>query len=175
MLCVGALGASAQVPNVQIYFDDNLTETQGYCGGVAVLDTLNVACNNFNMLMTSIEFSIVPPAVDAIWVGDLQVPGALALGTSPTGVSITYPIPKNAYFPFVCMRYVILWNCADCNSATPNDPLIVTGHPYTGVITAIEWQTYRQVLGVGMTSLICPQGVSTEESTWGRVKSLYSE
>lgn len=177
ILCVGALSASAQVPNVQIYFDKYLTATQGYCGGFGVKDTLSVVANNFNMFMSTIEYSIVPPAADAAWTGDIQVPGALFLGQSPTGITITYPIPRNAFVACIVMYYEITWLCSDCDVDAPahNVPIVVQGHPYNGLITAIEWNTYREVYGVGMTSLICPLGVSTEESTWGRVKSLYSE
>lgn len=173
ILAVGALSASAQVPNIQIYMDKNLTETQGFCKGFGVKDTLRVVANNFNMFMSTIEFSIQPPAVVATWSGDIHRAGALFLGQSPTGVTITYPIPLNAFLPATVMYYEIIWLCAVCNEEA--DPIIVKGHPYNNLITGIEWNTFREVYGVGMTSLLCPPPIGTEESTWGRVKSLYSE
>jgi hypothetical protein len=176
ILCVGALSASAQVPNITVYFDKILQHTDGYCQGMNALDTLSVTCNNFNMFMSTIEFSIAPPTADAIYLSDIHVAGSLHLGNSPTGITISYPTPKNAFLPFVCMYYQILWQCDDCSTAPQhNVPIIVQGHPYNGLITAVEWQTYRIVEGVGMTSLICPDGVKTETSTWGGVKALYSE
>lgn len=173
ILSIGALSAFAQVPNVQVYFDENLTQTQSNCGGFLVPDTLNVVANNFNMLLSTIEFSIIPPTTKALYVGDVHRPDALWLGSSPTGVTITYSIPHNAFVPFVCMRYAILWLCDTCDAVS--EPIIVGPEPFEGVVAAIEWQTFRKVVGVGMTSLICPGVISTEESTWGRVKALYSE
>jgi hypothetical protein len=73
------------------------------------------------------------------------------------------------------MYYEIIWLCETCPEPRVGDPIIVQGHPFDGILHAIEWQTFRKVIGVGMTSVICSPPVSTEESTWGRVKSLYSE
>lgn len=171
------MGASAfaQIPNVQPYFDKNLTETQGYCQGFAVKDTLSIVCNNFNMFMSSVEFGITPPATDAIWSADIYLPGSLHLGQTNTGTTISFNIPRNAFLPCIVMYYEITWLCTDCLLATPNVPIVVIPHPGTGKLRAVEWQTFRQVNGVGMTALICPLGVGTEPSTWGKVKSLYSE
>jgi hypothetical protein len=138
-----------------------------------VKDTLSVVANNFAMFMSTIEYSIQPPSVVATWSGDIHIAGSLFLGQSPTGVTITYPIPRNAFFPAIVMYYEIIWLCAECNEEA--DPIIVKPHPGTNLLQAIEWQTFRTVDGVGMTSLACPPPISTEESTWGKVKSLYSE
>jgi hypothetical protein len=163
----------AQVPNVQITFDAVRYQTNGFCKGIGVLDTLFVVARNFNILMSSIEYAIEPPAQDAAWAGDLHRPGALFLGQSSTGVTITYPIPLNAFSPVVVMRYAIIWVCSDCDQAVPYVPIKVIGHPYTGIIEAIEWNTYRKVPGVGMTSYFCYLPFATEPTTWGRVKSLH--
>jgi len=178
-ICSIGVNAFAQIPNVQIYFDDNLQQTQGYCKGFGVGDTLKVVCNNFGMFMSTIEFGIVPPTMYALGGGDVHIPGALWLGTSTnpvTGVTITYPIPKNAFGPFVCMGYSILWVCDVCPpEPAPVGVVKVIPNPASGKLQAIEWQTFRLVQGTGMTSTLCPGVISTEESTWGRVKSLYAE
>lgn len=177
-ICSIGVNAFAQIPNMQIYFDDKLQETQGYCKGFGVEDTLNVVCNNFNMFMSTIEFGIAPPTANAIALGDLHIPGALWLGSSTgaSGIVITYPTPRNAFDPFICMRYRIAWVCSDCDiDGVEGATIQVIPNQYSGVVQAIEWQTYRLVQGVGMTSLLCPGVVSTEESTWGKVKSLYAE
>jgi len=49
----------------------------------------------------------------------------------------------------------------------------VDPHPGTGLLQAIEWNTFRTVQGVGMTSLVCPWLIGTEATSWGHVKSLY--
>jgi len=91
--CVAPRPAPAQVPYVQIYFDKELHQTQTYCQGLGVVDTFSVVAINFNMFMSTIEFSIDEPPTDLAWIGDLHLAGSLNLGQSPTGVTITYPIP----------------------------------------------------------------------------------
>jgi hypothetical protein len=165
------------VPNITIYFDDLLQETQGFCEDhfVTETDQLYVVCNNFNMFMSTIEFGLDFNAPGALtYLGDVHLPGALALGTSPTGVTITYPLPQNAFDPFICMLIDVLWLCDDCGVAGGPWALSIVPHPGTGVVQGIEWQTFRVVNGVGMTSLVCPGIISTEETSWGAIKALYN-
>ena len=138
-------------------------------------------CNNFNMWMATISFAIVPPPADAFYTGDVHLPGAVFLGTTIGGVSITYPLPQNAFDPFICMYYEITWLCDYCPddpgegvAGVPNVPIIVIAHPGIGAVEAVEYTTFQKVNGVGMTSLICPEGVSTQETTWGGIKALYN-
>lgn len=187
----GAVSSNAQVPNIQIYFDDLLQETQGFCEDhyLGEPDQLYVVCNNFNMFISTVEFAVEwgIPAGYLTYAGDAHLPGSLNLGTSltnpaypgvgeiPGGVTITYPLPQNGYNPFICMMINVVWICEACPPpGNGNFPIVVVPHQGTGVIQAIEWQTFRIVDGVGMTSLLCPEDVSTEETTWGAVKALYN-
>jgi hypothetical protein len=165
--------SSAQVPNIQVYFDDSYTRTQVFCRGIGVLDRWNVVANNFNMIMSTIEFAITPPPAGAAYTGDKHRPGALWLGVSPTGVTITYPQPLNAFEPVYVMRYQVVWLCdiGDCD--WEYFPVHVIQHPGSGLLQAVEHDTFRIVQGVGMTSFVCAGTFPTEETTWGRVKALY--
>lgn len=190
IICIGASVAGAQVPNVQVYFDPLLQTTQADCGDhfVGHVDSLYVVMNNFNMFVSTVEFSIDIQCAGAPWnrlvyLGDsfygtnVVGPPPLVLGNSLTGVTATWPLPQNAFNPFICMKIKVLWQCDACPVAPPFDgcPIIVMPHMMTGLLQAIEWQTFRQVQGVGMASLVCPEPISTEETTWGRVKALYTE
>lgn len=184
IISLGALSASAQVPNIAIYFDDLLHEQQGYCEDhfVGHVDSLNVVMLNFNSFISTVEFGTDfygEPLVD--YLADLHVPSAtLWLGNSYIdgpggaidGVTITYQIPQNAFDPFVCMKLLVQWKCDSCVGQTAQ-PIAVVPHEGTGDIIAIEWQTFRIIDAVGFTSQVCPGEVSTEESSWGRVKALY--
>lgn len=182
-LLVAALAAApaaiAQVPTVQVYWDKGFTQTVIWPQGVGVVDTVYVVASNFNMFMSTIEFSIAPPTEYAVWSGDVHLPGSLHLGQSNTGVTITYPIPLNAFLPVAVMKYEITYlryGCPSiCDVCPPvvYDQILVEPHPYTGLIEAIEWNTYRAVQGAGMSTRVCPYPISTEHTTWGRVKSLY--
>lgn len=187
---IGAVQSNAQVPNVQIYFDDLLTATQADCADhfVGEQTELNVVMNNFNTLIKTVEFAVNWPAGGPVsYLGDLHVPAAnLVLGSSyidgpgfddvttfRDGVTITYTFPQNAFDPFICMKLKALWLCDDCTALEPFQ-ISVYGHEGTGVVQAVEYQTYNLIDGVGMQSAVCPGIVSTEESSWGQIKALYN-
>lgn len=173
-ISIGAVSSDAQVPNISIYFDDLLQNQQGECQGLGVQDTLYVVCNNFNTFLSTVEFA-TQVNFPLIYLGDVHNAGALFLGTSTTGVTITYPIPQAAFGPFIAMRLRVLWQCDDCDlESIPPTPLAIVPHPGTGNIEGVAWQTFEVIPAVGMTSLVCPGIVSTEESSWGRVKALYN-
>lgn len=182
-ISIGAFSTHAQVPNVAIYFDDLLQSQQGDCADhfLGEQTLLNVVMNNFNTFVSTVEFATEFGPGPVSYLGDVHVPAmTLFLGTSyvdgpggaPDGVTITYQIPQNAFDPFICMKLNVLWLCDDCG-ALPPQPLKVVPHEATGVVQAVEWQTFALIDGVGMTSLVCPGPVSTEETTWGQVKALY--
>jgi hypothetical protein len=182
LLCMGAIGAFAQIPNMQVYFDKNLQQTQRDCQGFLVNDTCQVVCNNFNMLMSTVEFGIQPPTVNAYFLEDILPAGALKLGDTSVnqGLVITYPLPRNCFQPFVADQIVITWLCDVCGQVGPPasifaEPIVVIPNQTSGYLRAIEYDSLRIIDVVGMTSLLCPGEVKTEDSTWGRVKSLYAQ
>jgi len=166
--------AQAQVPYVQVYFDPYMTQQSGYCPGVGVVDTLYVGAINFNMWMNTIDFRIeYPPGNTLVWAGDVY-DAPLHLGDSPTGVTITWQIPRNAFQPLVVLRPVVLWLCNYCGENSDHYDVLVRVHPHPGktTIEAVRWPDYAIVQGFGLTSIICPI-LSSEETTWGKVKALY--
>jgi hypothetical protein len=184
-ISIGVVQSNAQVPNVQIYFDDLLTQTQGDCADhfVGEQTELNVVMNNFNTLVKTVEFAVNWGPGPVSYLGDLHVPEAqLSLGTSfidgpgglIDGVTITYTFPQNAFSPFICMKLKALWLCDSCDALSPQN-ISVYGHEGTGVVQAVEYLTYNLIDGVGMQSVVCPGPVSIEESSWGQIKALYNQ
>jgi hypothetical protein len=182
-ISIGAVSSDAQVPNVQIYFDANLTQTQGLCQGIGIPQTLYVVYQNFNAAISTTEFGIdwgVNGA--ALWFGgDVHIPGALFLGTSwqagalTDGVTITYPIPQNGFGPMVAMWIQAFWNCDTCDLGGGNFQKIeVKPHDGTGNILCVTFATFQTIHGIGMNAHACPGAISTEEATWGKVKALYN-
>lgn len=172
----GAVSTNAQVPNVQIYFDDLLVATQGDCGDHFNGDVsfLPVVMNNFNAFVSSVEFGTdFGPNFPLTYLNDSHNAGAIFQGLSPSGVAIAYPIPQNAFDPFVCMKLLVAWNCDTCDGA-PVQPIAIVPHPGTGFVRAVEFQSLRIIDAVGMTSVVCPGPVSTEETSWGQIKALYN-
>jgi len=174
-VCVGAINADAQTPNVQVYFDQNLSQTQGLCAGAGVLSQAYVVANNFNSWLTAMEFGVVYPPSMA-WLTDVMPPegvanGWLSLGTTPLGLALSFPLPVNAFVPALVQQVLFTWTCDTCDGHL-NDPLIVVPHQVTGFIRGVQWPTNVLIPAIGQTSLVCAD-VPVEKKTWGGIKALY--
>lgn len=99
-------------------------------------------------------------------------------GAGYGGIAIGFNLPENGYQEILVDTPHVLWN-GTCTCTSPtlitvrgyqyNEPTAGKQHP-----TAIRWPDYVQVDGVGMASYVClPDGLTTEQSTWGAVKALY--
>ena len=170
-----AVNASAQVPNVSIYFDDTFLETGKNCPVAPIgtmLDSVYVVANNFNMWMNAIEYKIeYPPQV--LWLGDYFPPDRLTIGNSGTGdgVGVSWPLPANAFGPLVVQTSRFYWMCDNCDGIF-NTPWIVLPYGTQATVRAVRWPDLLIVPAVGMTALICPT-VPVEETTWGGIKAMY--
>jgi len=173
---VVSFNANAQVPNASVYFDNGtFAQQQKDCPNApvgTVLDQVYVVLNNVNAFISAVEFGISYPAA-TIWVGDVHST-PLFLGTSPTGVAISWNIPQNAFGPFLAMSANILWGCNGC-AGYENSPITVINHGVTGQLRAVGWPNNDLINLVGGTSLVCPNAVPVEEQTWGAIKSLYND
>ena len=163
-----AMSASAQTPNIQVYFDENGSQTATDCPAGGGFDQLTVIANNWNMFMSAVEYRI-DYGPSFVFFGDI-VDSPLVIGNSPAGISISWPLPQNAFDPFVVQRASVQWNCSDC--AATNVPVQVLPNPASGKVQATRWPDNVLFEGVGLTSLVCAT-VPVAETTWGKVKSLY--
>jgi len=168
--------ANAQTGYVAVYFDNGFSVEQKDCPGPGVLDTLYVAMVNWNMNVGGVQFAIdYPPQI--IWLADFNKPGA-TIGSTPVtsstgGFACGFPVPQNGFFPVHVTDILVSWNCNGCT--TDNIPLPVVGHSGFGdTIIGTRWPDAEPFPGIGLTALICAT-VPTEETTWGKVKSLYGE
>jgi hypothetical protein len=160
----------AQTPYVAVYFDVPLTRMDEDCPSGGGVDSAFVVARNFNAFIVGIEYSI-NYGMMVSWISDYWTP-PVTIGTTPTGISEGFALPQNAFGALVVTKILFQWNCDGCT--VTDDPIIVSPHPLTGFVRAVEYPTYDFIDAVGMTSLICPT-VPVEETSWGQIKSLYSE
>jgi hypothetical protein len=174
--CVCAISAKAQVPNVGVFFDQNLKFMWADCPPappLTVLDTVYVALHNANMFVGSVEYMIeYPPYM--FWTGD-EIPGVggvdyLKAGNSATGIGIVWPIPKNGFLSILVQKAFFLWNCTGCEGG--EQCVQVLPNPDSGKIRAIRWPDLWELPLVGMRSSIC-KTVPVDGNTWGGIKALY--
>lgn len=191
VVCAVAIGfsaitASAQVPNIGVFFDENLQFMWADCPPGGGLDTAYVAAHNLDMWVGSLEYAIeYPPYMT--WISDivpnLATPenpdGVLKIGMSPVGmggIGIVYPIPRNGFVGLLTQLILFNWNCDGCDPGPPPgmdyQQVLVVSPPY-GALRAVRWPDSFEVPMVGMASDICSGVIPVQENTWGGIKALY--
>jgi len=183
---LSAGGAMADaVPYFQVYFDDGSNgsygETQAQCGQAGMPVYLYVVAQNFNSWLSAVEYEInFPPGV--MFVGE-SFPAnptggvTLSIGNSDTGLAISWSMPRSAFDPSGTLISTIfaVWTSA-CDCSNGPYPIVVGPFPYPvpkDDPEGVRWPDLERIPAVGMTSLLCPGPVSTQESTWGGIKALY--
>ena len=165
-----ATGTHAQTPTVGVFFDQYFTRMDKDCPAGGGVDSVFVVAQNFNVFVTGIEYAInYPPTIT--WLSDYGTP-PVTIGTTPTGISEGFALPVNGFFPIVVAKVLFVWNCDGCTIT--DSPIVVSAHPISGFVRATDYPNYDYINAVGMTSLVCAT-VPTEETSWGRIKSLYGE
>jgi hypothetical protein len=172
-VCTG--GALAQVPFVQVYFDADYNDTQSPCKNPGSSSHLYVAALNLNALVSAMDYKILFPAA-LMYVGETPNagPNDPVIGNSEIGIAIAWQIFKNGYETILLSDVIVDWT-GDCDCLQGPQALRVVGYDdvYSPNPKAVAWPASNEIECVGMLSLICPGGVSTETTTWGGVKALY--
>ncbi|MFQ5510370.1 MAG: hypothetical protein ACE5EO_00845 [Candidatus Krumholzibacteriia bacterium] len=187
LVVVGASVASAQTPYVGVFFDraswdpppagppiigDGTTETIIPPGVFGQIDSVYIVAYNFDCFVTGVEVQVDYSAC-LTWVADLDTQ-PVTFGTTPTGMSMGWALPQNGFSAINIATVLVQWICTDCTAM--GVPVVVSGHPLFNP-TNPQYTCFnipQTFQAVGLTALICP-AVPAEETTWGRVKSLYSQ
>ncbi len=187
LLPMAAMSASPG-PHVSIYFDEQWTQAYADCPGGPQLGYLYVVAEGFNAFISAIEFRVdYPPQLG--WLGDQELP-PVAIGNTPTGISMGWTLPQNGFFPLLLTKVAFLWQCpsGDCTGSA-EVPVCPNVHPISGFLRAVRYPDQAFImagswgaclcplvcLGCGEpTTCVCPElPVPTEPTSWGKIKSLY--
>ncbi|MHC4181681.1 MAG: hypothetical protein ACYSWU_29685, partial [Planctomycetota bacterium] len=133
------------------------------------LDSVFVVAQEFGSLITGLELAVNFPGT-MIWLADVGTP-PVTFGDSQAGISMGFPAPEDGFGRFAAYKIMFNWNCTGCG--TTDDPAVVVPHPVSGFVGATGFPAFQPISAVGMTSLVCAT-VPVEDTTWGRVKALYS-
>jgi hypothetical protein len=152
----------AQTPYVIVLFENGQPASE--CTGDTQL--AYVMAKNFNCFMTAIEYQITYES-HIIQEGEDYPPFTLQIGTTASGFSESFTTPVNAYVPVLTATVRFHCLCGALGDRT----MVVGPNPYSGYVRAVDTKA-TFVYGYGETSILCPS-VPTEESSWGKIKSLY--
>jgi hypothetical protein len=173
------------VPYFQVYFDDasngSFGETSANCGQVGHPVYLYVVARNFESWLSAVEFKVDFP--DGImYVGETITPPTqgtiLSIGNSNIGLTVSTSLPRNGFGePGVLITTIFAIWTGDCYCQLGPSPIVVGPYPYPDPgkthPSGVRWPDLVEIPAVGMTSLLCPGVVPTQESTWGGIKALY--
>jgi len=170
-----AAGNPVPGPWVKVYFDEDLQYDQLDCPGPG-LDTLYVVVEYFGSYISGVEYMIFyPPAMT--FVADI-VPYSdpVITGQSNYGINITYTTPiigaPYGTYAAVVQHVLVQWNCNDCSFC---GQLIEVGpNLWTGYLRVFRYPDMTGVMVEGEASTVCPC-VGTKQTTWGNIKSLYTQ
>jgi hypothetical protein len=174
LMVFSAVAVSAQAPFIAVYFDNTFqteaTINPGGCPGVGTIDTLYIAITNANSFVSGVDFAVNYPP-ELFFISDMWTQ-PVTVGTTQNGISMGWGSPQNGFSTVFICGVLVQWMCDTCPSA--NIPVPVVTNPNTLFLGYTDFPSFNQFPAVGLTSLICAT-VATEESTWGKVKSLYHD
>jgi len=133
-----------------------------------------------NCFTSGIEFGIqLPPGI--IMTGWSVPEGSLTIGDPLAGLAVTYFPPLNGFDPgynlLAKVELLALPDGACCwfGGTLIDAPLRVVADPTSGAATPRQacYPDMYLVDVIGLTSIICPDMIATEETSWGAIKSLF--
>jgi len=128
---------------------------------------------------TGSQFSAPKPAcmVGAIWLSDTD-PFGMFLGTTQTGVTIPYGACKTGPFLATIMNFFGYGTSEPCCSyPVLGHPYVDPNNPTVGDCANRQVHSAQGLMGTINGNATCPCGypVPVAETSWGRVKALYTE
>lgn len=160
--------AYAQTPNVQMVFDEGYASQTYVCSPGEIFKGYLVA-RNFNIWMQAIEYNVQYPA-GINYIGESPA-SPLAIGATNNyiqGFSIAWTLPQNGFVPV--LTNTVFLQCGQC---IPDSYIIVIPNVVSGFVRATDYPGNNFVYGIGSSSVLCPETIPTENTTWGGVKALY--
>jgi hypothetical protein len=174
---------SAQDALLGVYFDvppDAAPEVMHHYTTAGTTFTGYLYISNAEYYITAIEYQLLTPLDPdhvAILLFETVLPdlAQLQIGDPWNGHSITYWPPLNGYMPgYNLMATYTFYTDYPCYTGCLTDfPMIVGPNPGSGELRGTYSPNNDYFYPVGLTSIICPLEVSSEEKSWGAIKSLY--
>ncbi len=162
---------SAQMPFLQVFFDDEGTVSSRDCPPSQVVDSLTVYAFNFNMWISSIEYMIeYSPALS--FCGDIIAGRVRVTGNSEYGIVIEFRDLLETQAKTLIQKCCVVWFCTDCAEYVDTHNFVFP-NINTGRLGVVRYPDGAFINVAGFTSTTCPWVLPVQETTWGRVKSLY--
>lgn len=163
--------AGAQMPFVQVFFDDEGTVSARDCPPEQIVDTLTVYAFNLNTWISSIEYTIeYSPALS--FCGDVIDGRVRVTGNSEYGIIIEFRDLLEAQAKTLIQKVCVVWFCTNCGEFLDTHNFVFP-NLNTGKLGVVRYPDGAFINVAGFTSTTCPWVLPVRETTWGQVKLLY--
>jgi hypothetical protein len=139
--------------------------------------------HNANLPVTAVEYQLQTPMDPTHSLFSLTVQGypdlySIHMGDPWNGHSIAFWPYLNGYTPgynLLCkfMCFLPIDACWDMGGAIADYPVIVGPHPDSGYVRGTYYPNNDPFPIIGLTSIVCPYLIATEESSWGAIKGQF--
>ena len=171
LLLPGLLSAAT----MGVYFDGPGVMTYTPGGPFMAFDAY-IYLHNADYYVTAVEYQLLTPADPThtfFFYQALEYPEMMSItdGDPFAGHSIAYypPLIGTTGYNLV----VTLKDCVVTGACWPDYPVVIAPHPDTGALRGTFYPDMAFFPITGLTSLICPDMIAVEESSWGAIKSLF--
>jgi hypothetical protein len=133
---------------------------------------------NAEYYVTAVEYQLTTPldpthALFSVMGVTYPDNKAVSLGDPFSGHAIAYWPPMNGFVPgYNLVATLQCMTLAPCGSLV-DFPLVIGPHPDSGELRGTFAPENELFPIIGLTSIICPDLVGTQEESWGAIKSLY--
>ncbi len=174
VLAVGAGAANAQPLDpdcfVGVHFENNLGAMAYAC--TTGIDSLFIFAESVDDFFYSWEFMVDYPLCFTV-LGETYATGvSLTNGDTQNGVQLGFSVPQNGFFPGnnILVKVIFLCSCSSTDLL-----LRVMPHPVSGLLQYADDSPDRTAYEcIGLTSVINPSTIAIEETSWGKIKKLFT-
>ena len=163
-------------PTVGLYFDVGV---MGHTPpGPDTVFEVYLYIHNAESYITAVEYQLLTPddPVHAYFgITDVEYPegAAVTLGHPFTGHAITYWPPLGGITQgYNLMCTYMCYTTVECGQILDYH-LVIAPHPGSGELRCTFAPDNDKLYPIGLTSVLCPSEIATEEESWGAIKSLY--
>jgi hypothetical protein len=149
----------------------------GTCDYAGQIKELYIYGLNINEFYTAVEYRLVLCGC-LMPIGVVYHSNTVVTNGNPwTGVQQAFYPPINGFFPGLDLWATVFVQCGgSCDDCSGDNLLFIDEHPVSQAIQGTRADKFATLFPiVGLTTILCPNSIGTEETTWGKVKALYSE
>jgi hypothetical protein len=138
--------------------------------------TAYIFAHHTECYLDAAEFQLgLPPGISMITF--TLPPGTINIGDPIAGIAVAYWPPMDGWNPgynLMCTVTLLATDWCWTQGGTMHDAsVMILPNPSAGAINGSCWPDNDLFQFAGLTSILCPDYIATQEKSWGAIKSLF--